>query len=105
VQAGRGASPEQQRKADAACAKYRDKIKPPKLTEAEQETFRDAALANARCMRAHGVDMPDPTFSEDGRATVTITRKGRAGRGPDDPAFKAAFEACKDTMPKMKAGR
>ena len=33
--------------------------------EARQE-MQDAALAFARCMRQHGVDMPDPTFTDNG---------------------------------------
>jgi hypothetical protein len=106
VQAGGSMSPEQERKAEQACKHFQDKIKPPKLTEAQQKEFRDAALANARCMRAHGIDMPDPTFSEDGRATVKIAGhgKGRVGPAPDDPKFRAAAEACKATMPQTKVG-
>jgi hypothetical protein len=101
VQAGKGTTPETQRKAEEACAKYREKIKPPKLTEAQQAEFKRAALANARCMRAHGIDMPDPTFSEDGSATVRM-RAGRGGIKPDDAKFRAAAEACRSTMPRPK---
>jgi hypothetical protein len=104
VRGGRDASPERARKAEEACAKYREKIKPPKLSEAEQAAFKKAALANARCMRAHGVDMPDPTFSEDGGATVRIG-KGAGAPRIDDAKFRAAAEACKDTMPKLRPGR
>ena len=40
---------------------------PPKLSDEEQEEFKEAALANARCMREHGIEnFPDPTFGEDG---------------------------------------
>jgi hypothetical protein len=52
---------------------------------------RDAQLKDARCMRDHGVDMPDPTFEGDGRSTQT---------GPDlkdlkRPKFREAEQACK----------
>jgi hypothetical protein len=53
-----------------------------------------AALAFARCMRQHGVDMPDPQVS--GNA---IMQKGPTGVKPDDPKFKAAQQACNKYMP------
>ncbi len=46
-------------------------------------------LANARCMRNHGVPtFPDPTFSGN---HITI---GDGGVDPDSPAFKRAAAAC-----------
>lgn len=32
--------------------------------EEDRQAFQDAALAFAKCMRKHGVDVPDPDFSE-----------------------------------------
>ena len=58
------------RAAEQACAKYQEQIKPPAIPEEEQEKFKQAALANARCMREHGIDMPDPQFGDE--------RRGRA---------------------------
>jgi hypothetical protein len=52
---------------------------------------QDRALTFAKCMRDHGVDMPDPDFS-DGGARITISRG--EGMGPDSETFKAAQEAC-----------
>ena len=52
---------------------------------------QDRALKFAKCMRDHGVDMPDPDLSGGG-ARITISRVG--GIGPDDETFKAAQEAC-----------
>lgn len=57
------------------------------LDPAEQ----DRALQFARCMREHGVDMPDPDFSGNG-ARIAIARG--PGLGPDSETFKAAQEAC-----------
>lgn len=53
-------------------------------TAAEQAQMRDRALRMARCMRSHGVDMPDP--APDGRMTLRV----RA----NSPTFEAAARAC-----------
>jgi hypothetical protein len=88
------------REAEQACKKYLDAIEPPELSEEQQQEFKDAALANARCMREHGIEnFPDPTFGENGEARI------RLGRGseldPEDPDFQEAQKACEDTMPKL----
>lgn len=62
-------------------------------TPEEQEKFKDAALAFARCMRAHGVDMPDPQF-DGGRVRSLIPRQG--------PRFEEAQRACQKLMPQTK---
>jgi hypothetical protein len=58
----------------------------------------------AACMRAHGVDMPDPqsdTGSGDTGSGVSVIRSGDPGKdlGPDSPTFKAAQEACRSLAP------
>jgi len=53
-------------------------------SEEHQARMRDEELLFARCMRAHGVDMPDPT--PDGRILV----RTRA----DGPTTQAALRAC-----------
>jgi hypothetical protein len=100
-----GTSPDKVDAADDACRKYMEKFKPPPMSEAQQKEFRDAALANARCMREHGVDIPDPTFGADGTATIKI-RKGAGGNGlsPDDPRFQKAQKACEHLLPFAKGG-
>ncbi len=45
------------------------------MSAAEKEEFKKAALANARCMREHGIDFPDP----DVRAR-TAARGSRSAR-------------------------
>jgi hypothetical protein len=87
------------REAENACRKYMDDIEPPKLSEEEQQEFREAALANARCMREHGIEnFPDPTFGKNGQAAIRIDKS--MGIDPEDPDFKAAEKACQSTMPK-----
>jgi hypothetical protein len=56
---------------------------------------RQRALAYARCLRQHGIDMPDPKFDAQGRMAMQLP----AGVGPDDPKFKAADQACKQYAP------
>jgi hypothetical protein len=85
--------------AERACKKYLDAIEPPELSEEQQQEFRDAALANARCMREHGIkNFPDPTFGKNGEARI----KAGPGSGidPENPEFQEALRACEDTMPK-----
>jgi hypothetical protein len=85
------------REAEQACRKYDPEANAPKLSEEEQQEMREAALANARCMREHGIEnFPDPTFNDRG----AMLRIGKdSGIDPNDPDFKAAQEACKDTLP------
>ena len=78
--------PETARTAERACAKYRDAVKPPKLSDEQEEEFKRQALANARCMRKNGIDMPDPQFSEDGGAIMRM--RGRID--PESDEFKRA---------------
>jgi len=61
---------------------------------------RDAMLAFARCMREHGVDMPDPQPGQGGGFTITVG-------GPNDPdagPFAEADEACRDLLGKPGDG-
>jgi hypothetical protein len=85
-----GTTPEQQKAAEQACGKYLKQIKPPPMSAAEKQRQRQEALANARCMREHGIDMPDPQFDENG---------GILQRGPKiDPnkaKFREAERACR----------
>jgi hypothetical protein len=90
---------EAMRKADKACAKYRESIKAPEMSDADKEKFRKAALEHSRCMREQGIDMPDPQFDENGGAQIRIGRS--SGINPDDPKFKQAQEACRDKMPRL----
>lgn len=63
---------------------------------------RGQALAYARCMRDHGVDLADPTFGADGRPRFGSATSGTgttpAARAPSD----AARAACESTWPGME---
>ena len=62
----------------------------------------DAMLAFARCMREHGVDMPDPVVGADGGMTVSIGAEG--GKPIDAKTLQTADEACKQLMPARPDG-
>jgi hypothetical protein len=65
-------------------------------TEASRDP-QQAALDFARCMREHGVDMPDPEVDDQGRVRVRIGAGG-AGARPDPKKLEAAQEACGGLM-------
>ena len=90
-------------KAQRACQPLMERAGP-KLTDEQQNAMQDAALAFAKCMRQHGVDMPDPTFGKGG--IVTQKSGGRSGPNPDDPKFQAAQKACQPIVERAarKAG-
>ena len=57
-----------------------------------------AALKFSRCMREHGIDMPDPKISSDGGQVLIAGAKGNPKFKPDSPAFKTAEKACRKYM-------
>lgn len=58
-----------------------------------KQSFEDGMLAYARCMRDHGVDMPDPTFDDQGHVQMSM------GGGPQDKTkMEAAQTACQPIM-------
>jgi hypothetical protein len=54
----------------------------------------EAMLDFARCMREHGIDMPDP-----GESGMVFQFGGPDGESFDSDAFEAAQEACQDLLP------
>lgn len=87
-------------KGDQACKAEREAMRG-SIGEPDRD-FQDKALAMSRCMREHGIDMPDPTLSDDGSAAVEVD--------PDQverPEFKQAQETCRKKvgMPEPGAAR
>jgi len=91
----KGGNPDKMRAAEKACEKYRSQIKAPEMSASDKEEFKKAALANARCMREHGIDFPDPVFDPNGGARVKIDKR----LNPEGAKFQAAQKACEKTMP------
>jgi hypothetical protein len=88
----RESDPEKARAAEKACKHFQDEVKPPPMSQEQQAQARKAALANSRCMREHGINMPDPQFGEGGRMTMRIDKS--SGIDPNDPKFREAQKAC-----------
>jgi hypothetical protein len=81
-------------KAQEACGHLMENARP-RLSEEQQSVMQDAMLAFAKCMREHGIDMPDPEFSEGGR----VTQRARRGQlDPDSSKFQEAEKACEPIM-------
>lgn len=59
----------------------------------------------SRCMREHGIDMPDPKF-ENGGATVQLGGPDDDGSNldPTSQEFKDAEKACESILPKPQGG-
>jgi hypothetical protein len=90
----RDVNPQEFERAQRACEKKLGKPPAPDLSPQEEREFRDAMLNYARCMRAEGIDMPDPTFGANGEVRVQV--KGRGRSDPEsDPVFKAAEAKCR----------
>ena len=66
------------------------------LSSAEQEEFKEGALALARCLRQQGIDMGDPEFLGPGKFHLDIE-----GIDTSSPAFEAAREACDEKLPEL----
>ncbi|MEV4554219.1 hypothetical protein [Nonomuraea wenchangensis] len=82
-------------KAQEACKKYAPVTTGKAAGEvpaADQAKF----IAYAKCMREHGVDMPDPKF-EGGQAQLGLS--GQKGITPDSPVMKNADKACRPLLP------
>ena len=84
------------REAREACGSPFGDAGPPQLSEAEREEMQETMLEFAKCMREHGVDMPDPDFSGGGG----VFRAGGPGSGidPGSETFQKAQEACQDIL-------
>jgi hypothetical protein len=79
-----------------ACRRYAPhggQARPPSAQERQQ------ALAFARCMRQHGINLPDPQITAEG-----IDQPPAPGVRRDDPKQKAAERACAQSLPPGKPG-
>lgn len=81
--------------AEAACRHLIDGIVSSASSEPMDPAVMDQWLAWARCMRAHGVDVPDPG----GAAAVTPIQIDK-----HSAAVQAAEQACQTTMPNTNDG-
>jgi hypothetical protein len=82
--------------ANQACKQYLPNGGAPEKVDPQ---IQQHMLAYARCMRQHGINIPDPTPGEG------IDVDGSNGVNPEDPKFKAADQACEQHMPRGGGGR
>jgi len=61
--------------------------------------LRDAALEYAQCMRKHGIDMPDPKFSDGG---MSMSIGGPGTKRIPKATMDAAQQACRKIMESVK---
>ena len=80
-----------------ACGSYLRKAFP-QLTPANTQQFRQAVLQSARCMRAHGIPVPDP--GPDGRFNPAVA----ASIDKASPQFLRAQQACAHLFPSSFQG-
>jgi uncharacterized membrane protein YgcG len=66
----------------------------PQFSPSQQQQFQNALLAFAKCVRAHGYDMPDPTFG----GTPGQGGGPFGGINRNDPAFQKARTACQSVL-------
>jgi hypothetical protein len=90
--------------AQNACRRYAPQRKE-NLTPAERAQAEDAALKFAQCMRSHGVEVPNPTFSNSGGGFAIRLRAGPGKLNPSSPGFQAAQKACQSLLPKPRGGK
>ena len=102
VRAGRigAAQDEDFQKAMEACREHLQGVMGERGPELSQEQ-RDAMLEFARCMREHGIDMPDPGSGEGGFRV----RIGDGGIDPESAEFQEAQEACGELLGDFAPGR
>lgn len=86
--------------AQRACGHILENARPPQLSEEQQAQMREAALAFARCMREHGVDMPDPEFREGGGTLMRMPPGAE-----EDPQLENAQKACQSILENAKPDR
>jgi hypothetical protein len=89
--------------AEKACASLRGKsFGAGGGNPADQAKFAAAAVKFAECMRAHNIDIPDPSTSSGG--AFSIFKDLRGSSETNSPAFKSAMTACSSDLPFRRGG-
>jgi hypothetical protein len=104
VRVPRGISPQRMKRIQQDCMN-KSGFRPKQPSKAEQARFLDAALKFSRCMRAHGVDIPDPQATGGGILLGKPGSTSKVGPNVSAPAFKRAQAACQTLLPGGKGGK
>jgi hypothetical protein len=78
----------------------------PTPSPAQQRKDFAQALKFAKCMRSHGIQIPDPQPPGSSPHTESHVGQGDGGQNfdPNSPQFKSAQQACASLLPKGKGG-
>ena len=83
--------------AQTACEPLMDNAISQMEVDPEREAeMKEQLLEYAACMRDHGIDMPDPTFGDNGRVEIQAGGAGGPSAPVDDDDFEAANAECAD---------
>ena len=87
---------EEMEEADEACRPLLGDAGPLReMSPEERQEMQDKAIEHSRCMREHGIDMPDPVFdTAGGGAMIKIDAAAKGGIDFDSEEFQEASEAC-----------
>ncbi len=87
---------EKMEEANEACRPLMADVGPLReMSPEERQEMQDKAIEHSRCMREHGIDMPDPVFDTGGGgAMVKIDAAGKGAIDFDSEEFQEASEAC-----------
>jgi hypothetical protein len=90
---GPGQNPNDPRTRAAAekCGKHLERGGGEAPDPAQQAKFQDAFVKYARCMRAEGVDVPDP---KPGQGVLVLRAGDTSAPNPESPRFQAADRTC-----------
>lgn len=69
-------------------------------TQASREDLQEAVLAYTRCLRAEGLNVPDPDFSATGGGARILLPRG--GIDPSSPKFRKAQEKCQPLIASVR---
>lgn len=100
---GSGVDPRSERFQEAreACGTPFGDNGPPQLSEEDRAALQESLLEFAKCMREHGIDMPDPQFGEGGGGLFRFGGPG-SGVDPESPRFQQAQEACGSILQELR---
>jgi hypothetical protein len=85
-----------------ACAQYQRKaFGQDNISPAQREQRRQQLVKFATCMRAHGINIPDPVAGQGGGFGI---RQAFRSIDLNSPAFKSAMTACRSVAPQFRRG-
>ena len=106
VRIGGDVDKEKMEEADEACRPLLGDAGPLReMSPEERQEMQDQAIEHSRCMREHGIDMPDPVFdTAGGGAMIKIDAGAKGAIDFDSDEFQEASEECGEIFGGGKGG-